>query len=253
MPGRRIPKSYCSLTGQVASTKRVASGLNGGMAAFESSLERDLLILLDFDPEVLCYEEQPVRIDYVDAGGCRRRYTPDVLVRWRRDGVSASGMRPLPAEVKYGATLRKDWADLKPRFRAARLEARARGWRFRILTEVEVRTPHLRNAKFLSPSRRLARDGASVNSILTALHQLRESDPEMLLGTLARDLRKRAGLIPRLWHLVATRKVGLDLSLPRTMRSRLWSLDLERGGDDVSANSPTLRQRLAGRTRGAQR
>jgi hypothetical protein len=251
MPVRRIPKNRCSLTGQVASTKRVASGMNGGMAAFESSLERDLLILLDFDPEVLCYEEQPVRIDYVDAGGCHRHYTPDVLVRWRRDGVSAGGMRPLLAEVKYRSTLRKDWADLKPRFRAARLEARARGWTFRILTEVEIRTPYLRNARFLSPSRRLAPDGASVNSILTTLHQLRESDPETLLGTLARDLRKRAELIPTLWNLVATRKVGIDLSLPLTMRSRLWSLELKLG-DDVSANSPTLRQRLAGRARRAQ-
>jgi hypothetical protein len=36
-----------------------------------------------------------------------------------------------------------DWADLKPRFQAARSEARARGWTFRILTEVEIRNPLL--------------------------------------------------------------------------------------------------------------
>ena len=251
MPVRRIPKSHCSLTGEVASTKRVAWGLNGGRAAFESSLERDLLILLDFDPEVLCYEEQPVRIDYVDAGGRHRHYTPDVLVRWRRDGVSAGGMRPLLAEVKYRSTLRKDWADLKPRFQAARSEARARGWTFRILTEVEIRTPYLQNARFLSPYRRLASDGATANWILTTLYRLGQSDPETLLGTLACDLRNRAELIPRLWNLVAARKVGIELSLPLTMRSRLWSLDLEQG-DDVSADSPTLRQRLAGRARKAQ-
>ena len=220
------------------------------MAGFESSLERDLLILLDFDPEVLCYEEQPVRIDYVDAGGCHRHYTPDVLVRWRREGVSAGGMRPLLSEVKYRSMLRQRWADLKSGVRAARAEARARGWMFWILTEVEIRTPYLQNAKFLSPYRLLAPDGVTANGILTTLHQLRESDPERLLSTLAGDLTKRAELIPTLWHLVATRKVGLELCLPLTMRSRLWSLELEQE-DDMSIQSPTLRQRLGGRARKA--
>jgi len=50
-------------------------------SAFESSLERDFLLLLDFDPEVVLYEEQPVTINYHDDQGRRRRYTPDVLVR----------------------------------------------------------------------------------------------------------------------------------------------------------------------------
>ena len=250
MPVRRIPKSHCSLTGVVASTKRAVPGMSGGMAGFEPSLERDLLVLLDFDPEVLCYEEQPVRIDYVDAGGYYRRYTPDVLVVWRPNLELALCRTPLLIEVKYRFDLKKRWADLKPRFRAARRRARARGWTFRLATEVEIRTPYLRNVKFLSAYRRLQRDGVTSERLLAAVHELRAADPEALLSALQPDLAGRAVLIPTLWHLVATRKVGADLSVPLTMRSRLWLPEFEQG-NGVSAKLPTLRQRLAGRARKA--
>jgi hypothetical protein len=142
MPVRKIPKNYRSLTGLVATMKRAGPGVRGGMAGFESSLERDLLILLDFDPAVLSYEEQPVRIDYRDAQGHARHYTPDVLVTWRCDGVPSHLV-----EVKYRADLKTDRRALKPAFRAAHGHARERGWTFRLLTEVEIRTPYLRNVK----------------------------------------------------------------------------------------------------------
>jgi hypothetical protein len=51
MPVRRIPKNHRSLTGFVTATKRAGQGTEGGMADFESNLERDLLTLLAFEPE----------------------------------------------------------------------------------------------------------------------------------------------------------------------------------------------------------
>src|SRR5437868_5438583 len=98
MPSRKIPPSRRSLTGLVASQKspRLSlvpspparpSQLGAGqpqpqtrMKGFESSLERDFFILLDFDLNVDRYEEQPVRIEYRDGDGRLRTYTPDVLV-----------------------------------------------------------------------------------------------------------------------------------------------------------------------------
>jgi hypothetical protein len=51
MPVRIIPKNYRNLTGLVANTKAQR------MTAFESTLEKDFLLLLDFDPAVGTYEE----------------------------------------------------------------------------------------------------------------------------------------------------------------------------------------------------
>jgi hypothetical protein len=63
MPVRKIPKNYRGVTGLVASE------LNAKQTAFESTLERDFMLLVEFDPNVLSYEEQPVRIDYLSADG----------------------------------------------------------------------------------------------------------------------------------------------------------------------------------------
>jgi hypothetical protein len=243
MPVRRIPKSHRSLTGLVAATKRAGPGTQDGMAGFESSLERDLLILLDFEPEVLSYEEQPVRIDYVDAEDGARHYTPDVLVLWHPNVEPALCRVPQLIEVKYRLELKKRWAELKPRFRAARRHARERGWAFRILTEVEIRTPYLRNVKFLSAYRRLQRDGAASERLLVALHERRATDPETLLSALQPDPGGRAALLPTLWELVAAGRVGIDLTLPLTMRSRLWWFEPGQGG--TARCLPAWQRRLA--------
>ena len=108
-----------------------------------SSLERDFLLLLDFDRDVEFYEEQPVKIVYHDAQGRRRTYTPDVLVRYRTDRLQARHTKPLLCEVKYREELRQHWAAYRPKFRAAGRYARQHGWRFRLVTDRDVRTPYL--------------------------------------------------------------------------------------------------------------
>ena len=143
MPVRTVPKNYRSLTGLVPNTRTQS------MTAFESSLERDFLLLLDFDPDVEFYEEQPVKITYHDDRGRRRTYTPDVFVRYRTDRLQAQHTQPHLWEVKYRDDLRQHWAEYRPKFRVTQRYARQRGWRFRVVTERHVRTPYLDNVKFL--------------------------------------------------------------------------------------------------------
>ena len=50
------------------------------MIPWESTLERDFIKLLDFDPTVIYFEFQPVRIDFAYKGK-KRKYYPDLLVR----------------------------------------------------------------------------------------------------------------------------------------------------------------------------
>ena len=55
---RKIKKSYISSTGHFKSYK------NDKLIEYESILERDFYMTLEFDDEVLSYEEQPLRINY---------------------------------------------------------------------------------------------------------------------------------------------------------------------------------------------
>jgi TnsA endonuclease N terminal/TnsA endonuclease C terminal len=213
MPVRKIPANRRSLTGLVASRR------DGRMAASESSLERDLLVLLDFDPAVERYEEQPVRIEYRDARGRRRTYTPDVLVHFRQDIAQGQPTPPLLYEVKYRRDLFENWREIKPKVRAGRAYARGRGWRFKIITEREIRTPYLQSVKFLRQYLRLQPGEAERRLLLDRLRELGESDPESLLLAIHREPVKRAELLPTLWHLVAAGEIHADLARPLNMRS----------------------------------
>jgi len=216
MPVRKIPKNYRSVTGLVASE------LNAKQTAFESTLERDFMLLVEFDPDVLTYEEQPVRIDYLSADGQARHYTPDILATYRQIPNSTTLKPPLLAEIKYRRDLFEQWQELKPKFRAARRYAKEQGWNFKIITEVEIRTPYLKNVKFLRQYQRrpLNLDGADL--LLQKVSELRSTDPESLLASMHQDAQDRAHLLPTLWSLVAQRKIGADLSQPLTMRSLIW-------------------------------
>ncbi|QHG88224.1 TnsA endonuclease N-terminal domain-containing protein [Xanthomonas sp. NCPPB 1638] len=215
MPVRKIPKNYRNVTGITAARKA------DGPAQFESTLERDFLTLLEFSPEVRLFEVQPVALSWRD-GIRERRYTPDVLVRFQHQ----HGAEPTPLlyEVKYRTDLRADWAELRPKFRAAVRFAKAQGWRFKLITEREIRTPYLDNARFLLPYVLQVPPPAEDMDLLDeALQALREADVEGLLQAASRDEWTRARLMPAAWYLVGIRHFSADLHAPLTMHSRLWN------------------------------
>lgn len=215
MPVRRIPKNYRSVTGITAARKAV------GQAQFESTLERDLLTLLEFSPEVRQFEVQPVTLTWSD-GTRKRRYTPDALALFEHQ----SGVEPTPMlyEIKYRDDLRAGWKELRLKFRAAVRFAKAQGWRFKLITEREIRTPYLANAQFLLTFVRQGPPPVEDMDLLdSALLDLREADIDSLLQAVCRDEWNRARLMPALWYLIGTFHFGADLHVPLTMKSRLWN------------------------------
>lgn len=189
---------------------------------YESSLERDLLDLLEFDYNVDRYETQPVVIEYVGSDGKIHTYTPDLFVKYRRDIVPAREMPHLLAEVKYRDEYKGKFRELKERFRAARLYARERGWRFRVLTEREIRTPYLPNARFLRPYRDVAFEPECELLVLQQARTLGETSPAALIESLADSDWMRATYLREVWRLIATKRIGADLTVRLDMRSRIW-------------------------------
>ena len=131
MPVRKIPKNYRNVTGIAAHSKSV------GSAAFESTLERDFLSLVEFSKDVTKFEVQPVSIEWFDTSGKRHTYVPDVLVHYKQ---SRHTKVVILYEVKYRSDLKENWQILKPKFKAAIAYCKTRCWRFKLVTEVEIRT-----------------------------------------------------------------------------------------------------------------
>ena len=206
-PTRRIGPGRRSLTGRIS--------VCGHSVAFESTLERDLLIILAFDRSVSAVHGQPVRVGWRDGNGRTRRYTPDFVV----EHAAAPSML---CEVKYRADFWADWPAAKPRYRAARQHARENGMTFSILTEVEIRGPYLDNVAFLRGYLGRLPDEGREETLVHALAALGEATPHALLLAAYRSEENRMRALGPLWRLIATRQVEADLSVPLTMQSAIW-------------------------------
>jgi TnsA endonuclease N terminal/TnsA endonuclease C terminal len=212
VPIRKVPKSFRNVTGILAYTKAI------GEARFESTLERDLLTLLDFDSQVTSFEVQPISIPWKDSAGKLHTYTPDVHV------IYANQQNTI-YEVKYRSELLEEWIALKPKFKGAIHFCRKKGWRYKIMTEVEIRTPYLENVKFLNPFLKQSspRD-ENIQMVVDRMERLGKTTPSDLLTSLSTDQWEQARLMPTLWNLVAKDKIGANLQNKLNMNSPIWSI-----------------------------
>jgi hypothetical protein len=211
MPARKIKTASRSITGAIPTLK------NKQPAEYESALEGDLFCLLEFDQEVASFECQPVTIHYEDASHKTRRYTPDALVFYKD-----AQTKPMLVETKYRADLWANWPTLKPKFRAALDYAHSNGWRFKILTEVEIRTPALYNARFLLGYRYAEIDSNHVFLLQRTLHSLRIATVKETLIASSRDEWRQAQLLHALWFMAAGKLVGFDNTKRLGMDSEIW-------------------------------
>lgn len=201
MPVRKIPIGRGSITG------RFSRGPGGGSIGFESTLERDFVCLMLFDPAFAGIEEQPVKIPFCNKTGRRCAYTPDYLVERR-------GARPLLAEIKPKKFLTPK---LEPKFAAARAFAQERGWTFEVWTEREIRVPQLAAIRFLLPYRHHAPDPGREARLLRRIEAEGPMTVEALLDACWADEEERAIGADALWRLVAVGELEADLgALPTT-------------------------------------
>lgn len=212
---RKIPTSKVALTGVVG------GALSQRLHQYESSLERDLIISLEFDRNVESYEEQPIRIDY-SVDGQPRSYTPDFFIRYRDDIEPANKFKPTIIEVKYRSEIKEKWRELKPKFMAALRYADKHGYRFKIMTEVEIRNEFLANARFLMGYVRAEVSYDHVMLLRKKLTDLGETTPQELLLASAASEEKRLMLMYTMWYMVANRIIICDLNRKLKMDSPIW-------------------------------
>lgn len=111
---RIIGANYKSVTGTYVSFS--------GALQFESQLERDAYLLLDFEPGISKIQAQPLRLG---------SYTPDCMVVTTSNSV-------LIAEIKYKQELLEKWSVFKTKFQNASRLAADRGARFGFITDEKV-------------------------------------------------------------------------------------------------------------------
>lgn len=212
MSVRKIPRNHRSLTGYFASLKMQR------MVAFESALERDTFALLEYDPSVESYVEQPLHVYFAD-GPYKRVHVPDILAKYK-PGYGLDYDHCL-FQVKYSEELLKRWPEFHAPLRAAARYAHNRGWRFKLATERSVRSTFLRNVKQLLPYRGKPLDMDAARIVLDAVTTKGEGlTLGHLLASIETTLSRRvaAGII---WQLIACHSLFVDLDQTLTMRTEV--------------------------------
>ena len=209
MPARKIPLNYRHITGYIQSDK------SDEYTHFEASLERDALILCEFDPNIEYFKTQPRRFNYI-LNGKKYHYTPDIMVKYKDGEI-------LYVEVKYREDLKKNWTELKPKFKAAIKELKSEpNTRFKIWTENEIRSTYLKNVTFLLPYKKRPFETYQMATIEKILSRIHESTPRELIGLCSTSLNEQAEFLNTLWYAVASGVVKIDLNFPLNMSSPIW-------------------------------
>jgi hypothetical protein len=134
MPVRKVSNRGGNIIGRYPSLKL------GRMVAFESLIERDLIYLLDFEPDVMWFTEQPFAISYQYEGKALN-YTPDFHVI-RADQNTL-------VECKPQKFINTD--DNQRKFAAAQAWCAAKGWVFQVVSDRQLRRGYrVRNVKLLT-------------------------------------------------------------------------------------------------------
>jgi hypothetical protein len=190
-------RGFPSYKGQRHYNGRWWTATTGGLVGYESWLERDRLMLLDFDPDVVGIAFQPFWLFWTTADGDARSHAPDYFARLA-DGSA------LVLDVRAADRI-------KPRdqvaFDATREACTALGWRY----EVAGAAPEalLANVRWLAgyrhPRHHLPEAAAALRAVFAA--------PAGLLDG-AGQVGDPIAVLPVLFHLLWSRELHTDPRRP---------------------------------------
>lgn len=196
-------------------TRRSLSGVyafRGDTAVpYESSLERDFLLRLEFFLDVADVIPQPVEIPFSTSSGRTFSYTPDFLIFFKLGSRSYEDYpKPLLIEVKPEAQWRLHWREWSAKWKAARRHAIEQGWFFRVLDESRIRDQAFHNIKFLERYARMQFPEEESRQVIETIRQMGSAPMHYILARHFMGHYKAQG-IAHVWHLVAQRRLECDI------------------------------------------
>lgn len=171
---------------------------------YTSTLERDLLFVLEYEPCVWRYQEQPFVVTGIFEEQ-ERHYTPDYAL-WADSGQILIECKPTALladpHTQQQLAVGNQWAN-------------AHGWQFEVVTDTRLRTgSYLANLKLLWRYSRLSVSPALQTELLERLRPVNR----LPLGVLA----SAPEAVPTVLHLIFRHVLQVDLSQPLNVQSQVW-------------------------------
>lgn len=206
MSTREIKKSHISVTGYFSSYK------NKRLINFESKLEHDFYLLLEFDETVKSYIEQPFKVYYIYQDK-KRRYTPDTLVSYV-DGIQKV------FEIKPIFKIQND-LELQEKIELQKQKIKEeKNLELCIFTDANINKIYMDNIKIIYNFAFIKENKEIQDKIRNELLKLNVSLAiKELLDRLTSNQSDRLKYIPYLWNLVFNNLECVDFSKKITMAS----------------------------------
>ena len=173
---------------------------------WESLIERDAILLFEYHPLVLRYQEQPIKELYYNHRGEQRTCYPDFLLHF-------VGGAELLVEVKSHSHLARASVRATLDDIAVHFERQSRA--YRVLTELDVRRQPLHgNLRHLHEAQQASCASEDAQSMADGL----DSSARYPLSDLIAMLGGKAAVL----NLVATGVLRMDLEQPIAPNSKIW-------------------------------
>lgn len=183
--------------------------------AYESSLERDFIILQEADADVIRVVAQPVSLTF-KLNNRTYPYTPDFLVL-----TNHSNYQGILVEVKPEAEWREHWRQWSTKWKVAMNWCKANNFQFRIYDESRIRTQKLNNIKQLNLLKHQVLDQSQIDSVLDSICQMGSVTVQEYLNTFSKEFWPQQKHI--IWYLLAKGQVQANLEDNLDNELLIWS------------------------------
>ncbi|MBS4067348.1 TnsA endonuclease N-terminal domain-containing protein [Sulfurimonas sp. RIFOXYB12_FULL_35_9] len=205
---RKLQKNYRSITGHFPSVK------NNKSIPFESKLESELFLTLEFDDEVELYLEQPQITITVD--GKEKPYHADCFIKMH-DGPNR---RNTIVEAKYTSDLNKEKNKeyYEKKFKAATIAANNMDMDFLVYTELFHSETYIFNLDFLYRYKTQPRENKFDSKIKYILSKAPTKAIDVAKN-ISTNLNEYMLVSNAIWGLVANGELSTDLEKELNMNS----------------------------------
>jgi len=175
----------------------------GKTIAFESLLEEKQIFMLEYDPTVTAFYEQPLKIDYFN-NGRRKSYYPDFAVVYSDKPIEIIEVKPS-----------KKLSDPKllSKFEAGSYFCQANDYQFKIVTEKDIDTIKLKNIMYLFRYHKIPVPLSICRHI-----QANVSNYELTIDNLSRILEDSAGgyckALAMIYNQIFYHRLDIDVNKP---------------------------------------
>lgn len=214
-PQRKIQKNYRSITGHFPSIK------NNTSIGFESKLEKAHFLSLEFDNEVISYQEQP-QIE-ICINGNDKIYSADCYIKRYNNSLKKDSI----VEVKYTSEIEKRKEYFEKKFESAKTSVNKLNLDFEVYTEKIHSEIYLDNLDFLYRYKLQPIENKYEDKILKIMNK-KNKISALDLANLVSENPIEYGLISNcIWDLVCKEKLKTNLELSKITMNSLVELSYE--------------------------